>query len=61
MRDINTSWLLDIVQEASKIALRHFGQTEGTLKADSSWVTQADLDVETYLRSQLETKRRYSR
>ncbi|MDP6042453.1 MAG: inositol monophosphatase family protein [Candidatus Latescibacteria bacterium] len=57
MHNIDTAWLLNITQKAGDIALRHFGQTEGTLKPDNSWVTQADLDVEAYLRSELEKAR----
>ena len=57
MHDIDINWLLQITEKAGEIALNHFGQTQGTLKPDSSWVTQADLDVETYLRSELEKAR----
>ncbi len=53
MSFIDIHWLLDITKEASKISLAHFGNTRGTLKADNSWVTQADIDVEKYLRSEL--------
>ena len=53
MHDIDTNWLLNITQKAGDIALQHYGQTKGTLKPDNSWVTQADLDVEAYLRSEL--------
>ena len=50
---IDIPWLLGIVGKAGEIALSHFGRTKGTLKSDNSWVTQADLDVEAYLRKEL--------
>jgi myo-inositol-1(or 4)-monophosphatase len=53
MPEIDVSWMLEIVETAGKLALSHFGKTKGTLKPDESWVTQADLDVEKYLRSQI--------
>lgn len=57
MHDIDLDWLLNTTQEASKIALKHFGNTKGTLKPDNSWVTQADIDVEKFLRQEFEKKR----
>jgi len=57
MHDIDMDWLLNRTEQASKLALEHFGNTKGTLKADNSWVTQADLEVEKYLRQALEKKR----
>lgn len=57
MHDIDMNWLLSITDQASQIALKHFGNTKGTLKPDNSWVTQADIDVEKYLRQELEKKR----
>ena len=53
MTPIDIPWLLGIVGKAGEIALSHFGRTKGTLKSDNSWVTQADLDVEAYLRKEL--------
>ena len=53
MTPIDIPWLLGIVGNAGEIALSHFGRTKGTLKSDNSWVTQADLDVEAYLRREL--------
>ena len=57
MHDIDINWLLNITEEASTIALEHFGNTKGTLKPDNSWVTQADIDVEKFLRQKLDQKR----
>lgn len=57
MHKIDMSWLLQITESASKIALQHFGNTKGTLKPDNSWVTQADIDVEKFLRQELAKKR----
>jgi myo-inositol-1(or 4)-monophosphatase len=57
MHDIDINWLLNVTDQASKIALKHFGNTKGTLKPDNSWVTQADIDVEKFLRQELEKKR----
>ncbi|MDE2999332.1 MAG: inositol monophosphatase [Gemmatimonadota bacterium] len=57
MTPIDVKWILDIAREAGGIALSHFGRTEGTLKADNSWVTQADVDVEAFLRKELESRR----
>lgn len=57
MHDIDINWLLNITENAAKIGLKHFGNTKGTLKPDNSWVTQADLEVEKYLRGELEKKR----
>ncbi len=53
MHAVDIDWMLHITKTAGNIALDHFGNTTGTLKPDSSWVTQADLDVEAYLRKEL--------
>ena len=57
MSDIDMDWLLSTMREAGSIALSHFGKTKGTLKSDASWVTQADLDVEAFLRKELALNR----
>ncbi len=57
MKPIDVKWILEIAREAGGIALSHFGRTEGTLKADNSWVTQADVDVEAFLRREIESRR----
>lgn len=57
MTPIDIKWILEIAREAGSIALSHFGRTEGTLKADNSWVTMADVDVETFLRREIESRR----
>lgn len=57
MHDIDINWLLNTTEQAAQIALKHFGNTKGTLKPDNSWVTQADIDVEKFLRHELEKKR----
>ncbi len=51
--DIDISWLLHLADQAGEIALSHFGNTQGTLKPDNSWVTQADIEVEAYVRKEL--------
>ncbi len=57
MTPIEIRWILSIIRKAGEIALSHFGKTKGTLKPDNSWVTQADLDVEAYLRKELDAAR----
>ena len=57
MTPIDIRWILNITRKAGEIALSHFGRTIGRLKADNSWVTQADLDVESYLRKELDSAR----
>lgn len=57
MTPIDIRWILGITRKAGEIALSHFGKTKGTLKADDSWVTQADLEVEAYLRKELGSAR----
>jgi len=57
MADIDIQWFLGIAKKAGRLALSHFGNTEGTLKPDESWVTQADLEVEEYLRSEIQDYR----
>ncbi|MCE2439471.1 MAG: inositol monophosphatase [Candidatus Latescibacteria bacterium] len=57
MTPVDVRWILGIAHKAGKIALSHFGKTAGRLKADCSWVTQADLDVEAYLRKELASTR----
>ena len=57
MAEIDIDWLLSTVREAGDIALSHFGKTKGSLKPDKSWVTQADLDVEAFLRKELSKTR----
>ena len=53
MPDIDTDWLHRTIRKAGDIALSHFGRTRGTLKPDNSWVTRADIEVETCLREEL--------
>lgn len=55
--EIDISWVINIANKAGKIALSHFGNTHGTLKMDNSWVTQADVEVESYIRKELVAKR----
>ncbi|MCZ6633906.1 MAG: inositol monophosphatase [bacterium] len=57
MTDIDINWLLSITRKAGEIALEHFGNTKGTLKPDQSWVTQADLEIESYFRQELAAAR----
>ena len=57
MTPIDIGWILAMGREAAGIALSHFGRSEGRLKADHSWVTQADLEVEAFLRRELESRR----
>ena len=53
MHDVNIDWLLNVVREAGDIALSYFGRSTGTLKPDNSWVTEADLAVESAIREAL--------
>ncbi len=53
MHDVDIGWLLDVVREAGDIALSFFGRSTGTLKPDNSWVTEADLAVESAVRKAL--------
>lgn len=46
-----------VVEQAGEIALRHFQNVKAERKADRSYVTAADREVETFLRDELE--RRY--
>jgi myo-inositol-1(or 4)-monophosphatase len=48
--NIDIDWLLDITRDAGALALSWFGRTKAELKADDSWVTEADLAVEKQLR-----------
>ena len=54
MTDWNATAVRDLILEAGRIALHHFEDPETEHKADNSLVTQADRDVEAYLRSHLE-------
>lgn len=42
----------EIVDNAGKIALSLYGHERGHLKADGTWATRADQDVESYLRKE---------
>lgn len=53
MHDVDIDWLLNVVREAGDIALSYFGRSTGTVKPDSSWVTEADLAVESAVRKAL--------
>ena len=55
--EIDPNWIVDLARRAGEIAATFFGKTTGQLKADKSWVTEADLAVELYLRAAIEEKR----
>ena len=57
MHNIDITWFLDLTRRASDLAKSHFGNTRGTLKPDKTWVTQADIAVEAYLREELQKAR----
>ncbi|MDP6777119.1 MAG: inositol monophosphatase family protein [Candidatus Latescibacteria bacterium] len=57
MHDVDIDWLLTLVREAGQIALSHFGGSTATLKPDNSWVTEADLAVESAVRDALHKAR----
>ena len=48
---IDPNWVVDLTRRAGEIALSFFGKTTGKLKSDHSWVTEADLTVEEFLRT----------
>ncbi len=54
--EIDVEWLLRITRKGGELALSYFGKTRGSTKADDSWVTEADLAVECYLRSEINSK-----
>lgn len=49
------TWMLGVAREAGNLALSYFGHTTGTLKPDSSWVTEADLAVEAFVREAIQS------
>lgn len=54
---IDQAWLVDLARRSASIALAYFGRTTGQLKDDRSWVTEADLTVEKFLRAAIESRR----
>ena len=54
--EIDVEWLLRITRKGGELALSYFGKTRGSTKADDSWVTEADLAVEAYLRGEINSK-----
>ncbi len=48
---IDPNWVVDLTRRAGEMALSFFGKTTGHLKSDRSWVTEADLAVEKFLRA----------
>ena len=54
---IDPNWVVDLAKRAGQVALSFFGKTTGRLKADRSWVTDADLAVEKFLRGAIEKER----
>lgn len=51
--EIDVEWLLKLTRQAGKIARSYFGKTRVSTKPDCSWVTEADLAVEDYLRREI--------
>lgn len=49
---MNANAVAEIVKEASQVALERYGQEQGELKDDGTWVTQTDRIVEEFLREQ---------
>ncbi len=56
-QQIDPNWVVDLAKQAGDIANTYFGRTTGQLKADRSWVTEADLEVERFLRELISEKR----
>mgnify|MGYP002635081124 FL=1 len=54
---IDPAWVLDLTQRAGEIASSFFGKTIGQLKSDKSWVTEADLTIEKFLRAAITAAR----
>jgi len=54
---IDPEWVVDLTRRAGHIANAYFGKTTGQLKSDKSWVTEADIAVEAFLRSAIASKR----
>ncbi|MEM7034644.1 MAG: inositol monophosphatase [Chloroflexota bacterium] len=52
---LNVSALLDLVREAGQLALSHFKNITPQRKADNTFVTQADIDIEQLLVTRLQT------
>ncbi|HAA77760.1 TPA: inositol-phosphate phosphatase [Candidatus Latescibacteria bacterium] len=58
MKDaIDPEWIVDLARRAGDIANGYFGNTTGQLKSDKSWVTEADLAVEEFLREAIAARR----
>lgn len=55
--DIDMTWLLNVGQQAGKLAHSYFGKVTANLKPDASWVTEADLAVEQFIREALRSAR----
>ena len=55
MDNDEVTWMLGVAREAGNLALSFFGHTTGTLKPDSSWVTEADLAVEEFVREAIQS------
>jgi myo-inositol-1(or 4)-monophosphatase len=53
--DVDFKWLEHIIRAAGQIALRHFRRTTATRKADNTLVTEADGEIEHFLRDALGT------
>lgn len=47
---MNTARVIEIIQEASQIALSRYGLESGKLKEDGSWVTETDTIIEDFFR-----------
>ena len=55
--DLDVAWLVHLAREAGHLAYGFFGKASATLKADDSWVTEADLAVERFIREELRSSR----
>ncbi|MBK36334.1 MAG: inositol-phosphate phosphatase [Gemmatimonadetes bacterium] len=51
--DLDMEWLIDLTRRAGDTALEYFGKATASLKADDSWVTEADLAIEQFIREKL--------
>ena len=53
---MDIEFIIEISKKAGKIALKYFGATTGNLKKDNTLVTEADMEIEEYLRHQVSAR-----
>ncbi len=55
--ELDAAWLVDLAKKAGDLAYGYFGRATAKLKPDDSWVTEADLAVERFVREALAAAR----